>query len=895
MATRTSTQSGNFGTGSTWVGGIAPADGDAIVIAAGHTVHLDADYTGWTTGLAASTITGALDVVQSAGTYGLKLAGTLSGAGKIVFNGGTGVDLPDNIIVNITSTYNGNLVTVTGACDIRCKEPAVPVATLKAAYSAGTSKIYVNETLDSVWANGRYLRVDNINQARQTEEFTIVNTGSDGGGQYITLSAGLAASKLINAKVCLTQRNIHFTGNMGSSQCAMNGVRNSTVNAGFRAFTYALNSCYLNTISGGTYSGNTYALLSCFSTTISGGTYSGNTYVLGYCYMNTISGGTYSGNTQALLSCYSNAISGGTYSGNTYALFSCYSNAISGGTWSGNSYALLSCYSNTISGGTWTSNTYAFRRSSANFTKGVTFTGSTLWYECTPLHQAGWAYGEIINNGGVSGAFSARTAGGTTIHETTIKPADRVRSYKHTGEATTTAAYPCFRQTELTVSPGRTLSVVFDGYKDWANGTNPLMQIIDKYADPLAVPGATALATQSLDNTQNTWFRYTLTYANTGDTAVNVYLRTSMAEPTGNFYAEYTWEYTMTTEERAVLDGIATKAGYLPAATAGSAGGIALVGSEMGLANDAITAAKFDESTAFPVKSADTGATILARLGDKMNLIDAPNATALTAIGTATWATTARTLSEAGVSAIITAMLAITTGAASGAGTLWKRALDFFGAVNYTAPLDTQGTRDALKRAASAGAPVAGSVDAVLAGLDAVKPAHAPEVSETGAVTAGNMVAPPPTDYAKAGDAMTLTTAYDAAMTAASTGELTAAQGAIQQDIAALPALIPPPDMEAAIETLEAAIDAAAQRVLNAGTGVSFTTEPVLDTETGLPVDDVEVRLTSDEAGNTTEARDFTDGTGTITVRLPAGSYFMWLVKSGYSFTGQPYSVEITE
>jgi len=51
------------------------------------------------------------------------------------------------------------------------------------------------------------------------------------------------------------------------------------------------------------------------------------------------------------------------------------------------------------------------------------------------------------------------------------------------------------------------------------------------------------------------------------------------------------------------------------------------------LADDAITSAKFDESTAFPVKSADTGATALARTGadadtletisDQIDLIDA--------------------------------------------------------------------------------------------------------------------------------------------------------------------------------------------------------------------------------------------------------------------------------
>lgn len=44
-------------------------------------------------------------------------------------------------------------------------------------------------------------------------------------------------------------------------------------------------------------------------------------------------------------------------------------------------------------------------------------------------------------------------------------------------------------------------------------------------------------------------------------------------------------------------------------------GSPAAVGSPMGLADDAITSAKFDESTAYPVASADTGATQIARVG----------------------------------------------------------------------------------------------------------------------------------------------------------------------------------------------------------------------------------------------------------------------------------------
>ena len=259
-----------------------------------------------------------------------------------------------------------------------------------------------------------------------------------------------------------------------------------------------------------------------------------------------------------------------------------------------------------------------------------------------------------------------------------------------------------------------------------------------------------------------------------------------------------------------------------------------VAGSKVALADDAITAAAFDESTAYPLKAADTGATIIARAGNAM------------------------TLTEGAIAAVITAILAIPLASASVASSWFKRLADFVGAKVYADPATPQNVTDA----------------------------------QTAIITA--MPDDPPIDYAKPGDPMTLTTAYNAAKTAVSTGELTAAQDAIQQDIAALPDLIPPPDMEAAIAAIKIDIDAAAQRVLNNGAGVLFTTEPIVNSETGLPVDDVEVRLTSDEAGITTEARDFTDGTGTITVRLPAGSYFVWLVKSGYSFPDLPYSVEIT-
>ena len=57
MSDITSTQSGLWSAGGTWVGGSAPADGDQAIIAAGHKVQVDVDQSAWT-GLLGMTVTG---------------------------------------------------------------------------------------------------------------------------------------------------------------------------------------------------------------------------------------------------------------------------------------------------------------------------------------------------------------------------------------------------------------------------------------------------------------------------------------------------------------------------------------------------------------------------------------------------------------------------------------------------------------------------------------------------------------------------------------------------------------------------------------------------------------------------------------------------------------------
>jgi hypothetical protein len=119
---------------------------------------------------------------------------------------------------------------------------------------------------------------------------------------------------------------------------------------------------------------------------------------------------------------------------------------------------------------------------------------------------------------------------------------------------------------------------------------------------------------------------------------------------------------------KTAVDAIKAKTDNLPASPAA-------VGSAMTLADDAITAAKFDESTAFPLKSADTGATAVARTGadsdtletlsDEIAAVTAPTAAA---VADAVW--DEAVADHAGVGSTGAALAA-----AGGSGDPWATAL----------------------------------------------------------------------------------------------------------------------------------------------------------------------------------------------------------------------------
>lgn len=522
-------------------------DGDALAISNNATLTIDNDTSEATLGYGAISITagGKMIVSQTPGTYGAKFGGNITGGGVWNFHGATTADqLPSNVQLNLVYA-SGVSCQLTGAMTIRCKEPTIPDCWTKAQYTSGTTKIYVVNSagvdaridLDAEWKVGYYLRIDNNSGTVSSQEFTIVNTGNDGGGSYVTLSGtGLASTVVVGSRVCLVGRNIMLTGVTSGATYAFNQCYRSVLNVGYRNFNYLWISCCGNTATNFCPSGCNYSLASCFGNTIANCSPSGS-----------ISYGLYD--------CTGNTFANCSPSGCAYGIYRCSGNTIGNCSPMGCTNPFLYCYGNTINGGTFGANTYHIRTSGNNDLRNVSFGEGTLWHKCTPLYIPPNSFNEIINYGNVAGAYNARSAGGTVVNESTIKPADRVRSYKHTGEATTTAAYPCFRQSKVQVSPGRTLLVAVDMYKDWANGSNPKCEIIDAFSDPLA--GGTALVTQSLENTQSTWFRYTLSWTNTADYPVAVLIRTSMAETSGNFYAVYRWETDCPVSAANVVEDVA--------------------------------------------------------------------------------------------------------------------------------------------------------------------------------------------------------------------------------------------------------------------------------------------------------------------------------------------------
>lgn len=270
-------------------------------------------------------------------------------------------------------------------------------------------------------------------------------------------------------------------------------------------------------------------------------------------------------------------------------------------------------------------------------------------------------------------------------------------------------------------------------------------------------------------------------------------------------------------------------------------------GALMGLADDAITNAKFDEGTAYPLKAADTGATILARTGDAMALTGAYDAAKAAApVGAAM--------------ALTSAYDAAKTAAPVGAAMTLTGAYD---AAKVAAPVGAAmtltGAYDAAKTAAQAGALTThdGKLDTVDANVDAI-------LLDTG--TDGVKLMP---DAVNAG-----TVATDAL------GALELAADAAQEIADAVC------DEALAGHATPGTVGKALSSTQTLGAGAITWTYTLTSTVPPYnPIADADVWVSTDPSGNNVIASGKTNAYGVVTFHLDAGLIYVWAAKTGFTFT----------
>jgi hypothetical protein len=100
------------------------------------------------------------------------------------------------------------------------------------------------------------------------------------------------------------------------------------------------------------------------------------------------------------------------------------------------------------------------------------------------------------------------------------------------------------------------------------------------------------------------------------------------------------------------------------------------------------------------------------------------------------------------------------------------------------------------------------------------------------------------------------------------------------------------PDAITSSELATSAVTEIANAVQLAGAGA--ITWPITITQSGSPVPDCDVWVTTDEAGAEKVASGETSTAGKVTFYLDAGDYYVWCQKPGYNFT-MPTKITVTE
>ena len=511
MAMITSVGSGLWSAAGTWDTGV-PADGDDVVIAPGHVVTFDVDQSAFTTGVKI-TINGTLTHAVTGGPYTLFIK---TGAGVIGSGTWTVGTLANPIPFAVKHTITGAAgwyvdgvsgltMTVFGA------EPSVKTIKLSDAEAAGQTELSVDTDITAdIWADGDIIKIDNINNARNSEERVIAAGGR--AASTLTVTSGLTGAKIPGSLVHLVTRNIKIVA-VGTGAYTIYRVTNLIVGGGmwYGVTKTMFYSCSNMLISGGAVVNTSTIIDVTSNATITGGVFSNSNEGLYRYHGGKVAGGTFSGNGTVLNSSNEPIITGGAFSGNGTVLSSCLVPKINGGEFTGNQYFL---YSGEVSASDVTINAL---RSAYGRLFNVQFTGTEHFqYNLMAVYYDNC---QSDNHAGVDDALKTWGRGGIVASQNTTVPAGYSQAYLHALESD---IYPCFWRKHFGVPAGSSLSIEVQLRKSASMTYLPRVYLMESIGNPLigGIPIDSFIMTDSTD----TWETDTFAIDNSAGTSDKEYV-----------------------------------------------------------------------------------------------------------------------------------------------------------------------------------------------------------------------------------------------------------------------------------------------------------------------------------------------------------------------------------
>ncbi|HPE06180.1 MAG TPA: G8 domain-containing protein [Smithellaceae bacterium] len=581
MATIVSTASGTWGSGTTWSGGIVPANGDAVTIGASHTVVFDVDQSSFISGLSTVTVTGTLTFSTAASSYiYMKMASAhIAGAGKL-YVGVSGTPIPrtsrvtirlpstDYGITTTTQTYYGwvpttmqtslaagsvsgsTTLTISGDLDLQTGD-------MIAVGSGGTSYGYLAETAKGLYTVGTYVSGNTITltsglqtirysgdlclrastpilvtRPASTAYYALRSASSKFEGVTVENTYGCNGSySTFNKCVSKAQTSTYGYGNLclGGAYATLtdcNAVGHLRYGVAWNAhYGTVTRCCGVSGRDGIVYSSYGLKAIDCKAQNL--------TYPCNYLYGSSVDGFEAKNCSYGILA-YSigsrmkNSTAKGGYAGNLAAqCYDCYienCTSVSPVTY-GESYA---CYDDMVFD---------------NCTVTTYGTGMASAYGSTNLQRLGYMQ-KFINVNGDPTKWVFYSNAGYWLPETTVVPPNRTSCAKGYIAFATTAyvAFPLVWYWKVNFPAGVPMTFSTWVRKTFTGGT-VVFEIVDPTDDPLLYSDATALNDDNITDVANTWELLTVTYTSTITKELVVRLRVQNSSTGGYVYFDNAMVY----------------------------------------------------------------------------------------------------------------------------------------------------------------------------------------------------------------------------------------------------------------------------------------------------------------------------------------------------------------